>query len=110
VNAVKGGAYPETLSRLNWAFHIAMCEPASRPRMIAILLSLYTATDRYLRLQIIRPEAKSRALKDHRALFAAYRVKKAALAGKLIKAHIAGAYADVMASLKPRNRTSGNRR
>jgi DNA-binding GntR family transcriptional regulator len=108
--AVKGGADPETLSRLNWAFHTAMCEPANRPRMVAILLSLYTATDRYLRLQIIRPEAKPRALKDHRALFAAYRDKNAALAGKLIKAHITGAYADVMAWLKPRHRAPDNQR
>ena len=53
--AVKNGADPETLSRLNWAFHTAMCEPANRPRMMAIVVSLYTATDRYLRLQINRP-------------------------------------------------------
>jgi DNA-binding GntR family transcriptional regulator len=99
--AVKGGADPETLSRLNWAFHIALCEPAKRPRMMAILLSLYTATDRYLRLQINRPDAKSRALEDHRKLFAAYQSKKkAALAGNLIKAHITGAYGDVMRRLK----------
>jgi DNA-binding GntR family transcriptional regulator len=101
--AVRDGADPETLSRLNWAFHIALCAPASRPRMMAILLSLYTATDRYLRLQIDRPEAKSRALDDHRKLFAAYQSKKkAALAGRLIKAHITGAYSDVMRRLNAR--------
>jgi DNA-binding GntR family transcriptional regulator len=99
--AVKGGADPETLSRLNWAFHIAMCEPANRPRIIAILLSLYTATDRYLRLQINRPEAKLQALEDHRKLFAAYQSrKKAELVGNLIRAHITGAYADVIRRLK----------
>jgi DNA-binding GntR family transcriptional regulator len=99
--AVKNGADPETLSRLNWAFHIALCEPAKRPRIMTILLSLYTATDRYLRLQINRPEAKSRALEDHRKLFEAYQSKKkAALAGRLITAHITGAYADVMRRLK----------
>jgi DNA-binding GntR family transcriptional regulator len=108
--AVNGGADPETLSRLNWAFHTAMCEPANRPRMVAILLSLYTATDRYLRLQINRPEAKARALRDHRALFAAYRGKRVAVGGRLVRSHITGAYADVMAWLKPRSRSKGNQR
>ena len=98
--AVKNGADPETLSRLNWAFHTAMCEPANRPRMMAIVVSLYTATDRYLRLQINRPGAKAKALKDHRVIFEAYQDKRAAEVGKLIKAHIMGAYDDVMSRLK----------
>lgn len=99
--AARDGAEPETLSRLNWALHTAMCEPAQRPRMVSILLSLYTATDRYLRLQIDRPKAKARALQDHRALFDAYENRRVALAGKLIRTHIVGAYDDVMRSLKP---------
>jgi DNA-binding GntR family transcriptional regulator len=98
--AVKNGADPETLSRLNWAFHTAMCEPANRPRMMAIVVSLYTATDRYLRLQINRPGAKAKALKDHREIFEAYEGKRGAAVGKLIKAHIMGAYDDVMSRLK----------
>jgi DNA-binding GntR family transcriptional regulator len=77
-----------------------MCEPANRPRMMAIVVSLYTATDRYLRLQINRPGAKARALKDHREIFEAYQGKRAATVGKLIKAHIMGAYEDVMTRLK----------
>jgi DNA-binding GntR family transcriptional regulator len=51
--AVKNGADPETLSRLNWAFHTAM-----------------------------------------------YQGKRPAVVGKLIKAHIMGAYEDVMGRLK----------
>jgi DNA-binding GntR family transcriptional regulator len=100
--AVKNGADPETLSRLNWAFHTAMCQPADRPRMMTILLSLYTATDRYLRLQINPPEARVKALEDHRVIFNAYQRRQAAFAGKLIKAHIQGAYDDVMKCLRPR--------
>ena len=98
--AVRNGSEPETLSQLNWAFHTAMCEPARRPRMMSILLSLYAATDRYLRLQIDRPEAKVKALDDHRAIFEAFKTKRSATASKLIKAHITGAYDDVMARLK----------
>jgi len=102
--AAKGGGDPEILSRLNWTFHTAMCEPARRPRMTWILLSLYTATDRYLRLQINRTGAKAKALADHRAIFEAYQSRKAATAGKLIKAHIAGAYEDVMRHLNGKAR------
>jgi DNA-binding GntR family transcriptional regulator len=98
--AVKKGADPETLSRLNRSFHSATCELANRPRMMAIVVSLYTATDRYLRLQINRPGARVRALKDHREIFEAYQDKRAAVVGKLIKAHIMGAYDDVMSGLK----------
>ncbi len=98
--AVRNGSEPETLSRLNWAFHTAMCEPARRPRMMSILLSLYAATDRYLRLQIDRAEAKAKALDDHRAIFEAFKTKRSVAASKLIKRHITGAYDDVMARLK----------
>jgi len=68
--------------------------------MMSILLSLYAATDRYLRLQIDRPEAKAKALDDHRAIFEAFKTRRSATASKLIKAHIAGAYHDVMARLQ----------
>ena len=98
--AMRNGASPETLSRLNWAFHTALCEPARRPRMIAILLSLYTATDRYLRLQIETPRAKAKALADHRALVDAVKTRRVSTAARLIKAHITGAYDDVMKQLR----------
>jgi DNA-binding GntR family transcriptional regulator len=103
--AVKSGSEPETLSRLNWAFHTALCEPARRPRMMAILLSLYAATDRYLRLQIDRPEAKIKALDDHRAIYEAFKARRSSIASKLIKAHITGAHDDVRGQLNdPRRR------
>ena len=100
--AAKADASPEVLSRLNWAFHTALCDPANRPRMQSVLLSLYTATDRYLRLQIQCADAKAHALTDHRALLQVYQAKQAATLGKLIKGHIMGAYGDVMRSLERR--------
>jgi DNA-binding GntR family transcriptional regulator len=105
--AAKSDADPEELSRLNWAFHTALCRPANRPRMMSVLLSLYTATDRYLRLQIQRPDAKTRALADHRALLDAYEGRKTSAVAKLIKEHIMGAYDDVMESLERRARKTG---
>ena len=103
--AVSDGASPDVLSSLNWAFHTTMCEPANRPRTLAILLSLYTATDRYLRLQIDRPEAKTKALHDHSAIFDAYKRKKSAMAMKLITEHINGAYEDVMSRVSSHRHT-----
>jgi len=97
--AIADGASPEVLSSLNWEFHTALCEPANRPRTLAILLSLYTATDRYLRLQIDQPAAKKKALDDHRTIFDAYRRNRSALAVKLVTDHIKGAYEDVMRRL-----------
>ncbi len=93
-------AEPEELSRLNWQFHAAMCFPARRPRLFAILQSLYTATDRYLRLQIEPGEAKQRALTDHRSLYEAIAKRASATAVKRIRLHIEGAYQDVMRSLE----------
>lgn len=97
--AVKGGAEPEVLSRLNWAFHTAMCRPSKRLRMLAALQSLYTGADRYLRLQISRPEAKRRALEDHQALCHAFVERDTALSEKLIRDHIKNAYNDVLKSI-----------
>jgi DNA-binding GntR family transcriptional regulator len=109
--AVKTGAEPDVLSQLNWAFHTAMCRPSKRPRMLAALQSLYTGADRYLRLQILRPQAKRRALEDHQALYQAYSDKNAPLAEKLIRDHIRNAYKDVLESLggeNPKQAPSGD--
>jgi DNA-binding GntR family transcriptional regulator len=109
--AVKTGAGPDVLSQLNWAFHTAMCRPSKRPRMLAALQSLYTGADRYLRLQILRPQAKRRALEDHQALYQAYSDKNAPLAEKLIRDHIRNAYKDVLESLvreSPKQAPSGD--
>ena len=108
--AVSSGATPEMLSRLNWAFHTAICEPARRPRMMAILLSLYTATDRYLRLQIETSRAKAKALEDHRALYDAFKARRVATAARLIKGHITGAYDDVMKQLRKAGHSDASQR
>ncbi len=102
--AVEADSDPGTLSKLNWAFHVAMCEPAKRPRLLGILRSLYTATDHYLWLQINSPEARARAMEDHRMLFHAYSTKKADVAQEQIVAHINGAYQDVLGRLKAQRR------
>lgn len=77
-------------------------ENPGRQRMRATIppARLDVGADRYLRLQIDRPEAKSKTLQDHRAIFDAYRRKKAAQAVDLATRHIKDAHTDVMQRVK----------
>lgn len=63
---------PDELSRLNWEFHRAICEPAQRPRSMQILGMLHNSTDRYLRVQINQRGAANKALIDHELLYKAF--------------------------------------
>lgn len=94
------GAFPAELSRLNWALHTAMSLPANRPRTLAVLQSLYSSADRYLRLQIDAKSAQTRAMDDHNALMEAYAARDVTGGSRLLKKHIAEARDDVISGLK----------
>jgi DNA-binding GntR family transcriptional regulator len=98
--AVKARKPPDELSRLNWIFHTTLCEPADRPRTMAILAALHNAADRYLRLQINFAKAQKRAVIDHRKIFAACQAKDQRSIVKLLQAHISNARDDVMDRLR----------
>jgi DNA-binding GntR family transcriptional regulator len=100
--AVESGGHPEQLSKLNWAFHLAMCEAARRPRMLTTLRSPYTGADRYLWLQIDSPEARRHAMKDHRMLFHACSTKNEATAERLTSQHVKDALQGVLLRLRER--------
>lgn len=104
--AVKESKSPDELSRLNWIFHTTLCEPADRPRTMAILTALHNAADRYLRLQINFAKAQKRALIDHRKIFAACQAKDHRGIVKLLQAHISNAREDVMSRLRGRKGTT----
>ncbi len=99
-HGIQIAASPAELSRLNWALHTAMSRPARRPRTLAVLQSLYSSADRYLRLQIDEKTAQVRAMDDHDALTEAFADGDAAKAAKLLKNHIAEAREDVISGLK----------
>lgn len=90
---------PAQLSELNWAFHKALSAASRRWRSLSVLNSLYKSADRYLRLQIDSNQARQNALKDHRAIAAAFAEKDGALAQKLLAKHISSARDDVTKSL-----------
>ncbi|MDX8482556.1 GntR family transcriptional regulator [Mesorhizobium sp. VK24D] len=100
--ALKSKESPARLSELNWSFHKALSRASGRPRSLALLSSLYTSADRYLRLQIDARSAQAKALEDHQALAAAFAEGNQALAQKLLKKHIADARDDVIAGLQAR--------
>lgn len=97
--AVKREETPEELSRLNWALHNSMCEPAQRPRTMAIVASLHHSADRYLRLQINVAKAQKDALEDHRALFEAFASRDVEAVTTLLSTHIHNAGQDVFMRL-----------
>lgn len=88
------------LSDLNWKLHTAMYAPANRTRQMAILETLYTAADRYMRLQIRPITARAGAMEDHRQLYEAYRKKDADAAEGLLRAHITRAFDDILNALQ----------
>lgn len=90
---------PAQVSELNWAFHKALSASSGRWRSLSVVSSLYKSADRYLRLQIDNKLARQNAVKDHRAIAAAFIAKDANLAQKLLAKHIANARDDVTKSL-----------
>ena len=94
--AIEHDSGPDELSRLNWNFHIRLCEPAKRPRSLAILSGLHNSADRYLRIQIVSEQARASALEDHRDLMQAYAAGDVKRAVKLLEKHINAAAAEVM--------------
>ncbi|MEP9387433.1 GntR family transcriptional regulator [Mesorhizobium sp. KR9-304] len=91
---------PKELSRLNWAFHIALLSPAMRPRSLAVVQTLYNSADRYLRLQIEPIKAQTKALHEHRDIFEAYRARDIVQTSKLLKKHVSDAAEEIVSQLK----------
>lgn len=98
--AIARGDDPKELSRLNWAFHTALLEPAGRPRSMAVVQTLFNSADRYLRLQIEPAKAQAKALREHRELFEAFQRRDAAETARLLARHIADAAGEIAAQLR----------
>lgn len=58
---------------LNWSFHEALYTPAGRGRSLALVQSLNSKIDRYVRLQLsLEDSARDRAATEHQALLEAW--------------------------------------
>jgi DNA-binding GntR family transcriptional regulator len=100
--ALEDHVEPEELSRLNWEFHRAICEPANRPRSMQILGMLHNSTDRYLRVQINQRGAASKALVDHEVLSNAFASKDEVALVENLTEHIRSAESAVVRALQRR--------
>lgn len=97
---VENSGDPETLSHLNWELHSSLLGPSKRRRSLALVASLHSSADRYLRLQIKPEAAQRKAIKDHRAILDAYRVGNASEAARVFKKHIVEASREILKVLK----------
>lgn len=98
--AISRGDDPKELSRLNWAFHTALLEPSMRPRSMAVVQTLFSSADRYLRLQIEPAKAQAKALREHREIFEAYRRRQADETSLLLRRHVADAVDEIVSQLR----------
>ena len=80
--------------RLNWSFHSALYEPASRPKMLSIVKNLNVNCDRYTRLHLVVTRDQHRAGQAHRELLVACKTKDPEIAAAALWKHIteAGEY------------------
>ena len=76
---------------LNWAFHMCLYAPASRPRLLKLIDMMHADVDRYLRVYLGLLRFQSRSQQEHRALLAACARYDAVEALGILTEHLAGA-------------------
>lgn len=84
---------------LNWHFHAALYAPANRNFTMGVLQKLHQHSDRYFRMQLLLTHGGARANDEHRAIAAAVANKDVNMACQLMRAHIIGAGASLLALL-----------
>lgn len=85
---------------LNWQFHSTLYAPADRVLTMSIVSRLHHHSDRYLRMQLALTHGETRARQEHRAIAAAAKKRDGAKAERLMRAHILGAGAVLVAFLE----------
>jgi len=73
---------------LNWAFHLALYEPARRPRLLHTLTLLHRHADRYMRFQYHVLRYQEQSQEEHLVLLRALRGKDLPEAERLLRRHI----------------------
>ena len=84
---------------LNWHFHAALYAPANRNFTMGVLQKLHQHSDRYFRMQLLLTHGGARANEEHRVIAAAVANKDTHTACQLMRAHIIGAGASLLALL-----------
>jgi len=79
---------PTLYPRCNREFHFALYAPATRPRLAAMIGSLHSQGERYLRLKLDMPEYKKQSDDEHRQILEALRSNKIGQAERLLRSHL----------------------
>jgi DNA-binding GntR family transcriptional regulator len=72
----------------NRQFHLALYAPAQRPRLFALIDSLHSQGERYLRLKLGMPAHKQQSDDEHEQLFNALRAGNLESAVQILEAHL----------------------
>jgi DNA-binding GntR family transcriptional regulator len=72
----------------NREFHLALYAPAGRPRLVAMIDSLHSQGERYLRLKLDMPAYKHQSDDEHEAILKALRAGKIERAVQILQPHM----------------------
>jgi DNA-binding GntR family transcriptional regulator len=87
---------------LNFEFHRCLYLPSGRERTLAMVQSINTLTERYLRIQLSLTRDFEQAQAEHRQLLQLYRAGRAKEAGAFVERHILNAKKALMEAMKTR--------
>jgi DNA-binding GntR family transcriptional regulator len=81
---------PLEWARVNWRFHILLYEAAGRPLIIELLTGLRARAERAMLILVGDKERRSVLNREHRAILACVRDRRAAKAASMLDAHLLG--------------------
>lgn len=100
--ALNSGGEIDNWSEYNYAFHLALYEPAELPETLSLISQLNTKSDRYIRMQLLYTQEIEKAEREHHALLDLARQGDAEQACELLKTHIQEACEGIVELLEER--------
>ncbi|GEK48291.1 GntR family transcriptional regulator [Bisbaumannia pacifica] len=102
--ALNSGGEIDNWSEYNYAFHLALYEPAELPETLSLISQLNTKSDRYIRMQLLYTQEIEKAEREHHKLLDLARQGDADKACDLLKTHIQEACEGIVELLEERAR------
>jgi len=87
---------PLEWARVNWTFHIHLYEAADRPLTIELLTGLRARAERAMLILVSDKKRRAVLNREHRAILACVRAKRAAKAAAMLDAHLLGGKNEVL--------------
>lgn len=87
---------PLEWARKNWSFHVLLYEAADRPLMIELLSGLRARVERAMLILVADKQRRAVLNREHRAILACARARRAAKAAVMLDAHLLGGKNEVL--------------